>query len=80
MKMNVQVLGIGKRTTVKDKKGNEYEFVPVAVAYKDESIVGYRADTINVRPDKLTADLTVGEKIAMEMYRYKGRLHIKSIG
>lgn len=76
----VKVLGIGRRTTAKDPKGKEYEFVPLAIAYKDESMAGYRADTIAVNPGKIPAELTVGEKISMELYRFRGKLRIRSIG
>ena len=80
MKISVKVLGIGKRTTVKDKNGKEYDFVPIAIAFRDETIVGFRADTINVKPEKVPAEVTVGEKIDMDLYRSRGKMRIKSIG
>ena len=77
----VKVLGIGKRTTAKDAKGKEYEFVPLSIAYKDDSMsAGYRADTIAVNPGKIPAELTVGEKISMDLYRFRGKMRIRSIG
>lgn len=81
MSVSVKVVGLGHRQTFKDSNGKDVEFVPVAICYKDETIpAGFRAETIAVNPGKIPAELTVGEKISMELYRYKGRTRIRSIG
>lgn len=80
MKTSVKVLGLGKRNTAKDRKGKEFEFVPVCIAYKSDEIAGYTCATVCVRPDKVPPTLTVGETIDMELSRFRGKLKIVSIG
>lgn len=80
MKTSVKVIGLGKRNTATDKKGNSYEFVPVCIAYKADDIAGYACSTVCVRPEKIPATLTVGETIDMELSRFRGKLKIVSIG
>lgn len=81
MIVSVKVVGLGRIQSFKDSNGKDVEFVPVAICYKDDSMsAGFRAETIAVTPGKIPAELTVGEKISMELYRYKGRTRIRSIG
>lgn len=79
-KTTVKVIGLGKRMTAKDKKGNDFEFVPVSIAFRSENVAGFHAETINVSPSKIPPTLTVGEEIPMELSRFRGRMRIRSIG
>lgn len=80
MRANVKVVGTGKRRVGVSSTGNNYDFIPVSIVFKDPEFQGFRADTFNVDgSDFEKAAIAVDKQYDIVFHYVKGRPYLDAI-
>lgn len=80
MRANVKVVGTGKRRVGVSSTGNNYNFVPVSIVFRDPEYQGFRADTMNIDgPEFDRAQIAADQEYDMVFHYVKGRPYLDAI-